>query len=532
MKKICFLLALLFSIHISAQQFYQTTGPAGSGGNCFWIYPEGDLVLVAFNDRLFRSTNGGDSYEVVTSLFDADLSTARFVGRIGDYLVAGVNSADRIYRSADDGVTWEPVFDGLPMQMGFPSAVPTDMFSDGETMVIGGTNFFAKSTDEGASWQPLDGVLGMSVFGIDKINGTWYICTSANESNLPGYPIFRSTDDGVTWNALPAAPETDLGIGNPIAQNTTGFAEYGGAIYAITESNAGDALQKSEDDGVTWQAVGDFIGGKYILNVDDVLYVSSFEGLERSFDGGDTWEVVLGQEYFGFGVHGYMVQEGNKLWVATAQGPVVFDLQSEEVTNSTIPSASVPFVLAAEGLIVGVEQGNVLVSNDFGQSYSTVNGLISPNFFAYSASISQGTIYLFGAVDALFDYAIYFSTDGGSTWSELNGLPETDSQGTILSFNPLIYGAGMGENLTFYRSDDDGATWVEGTVTLEGDPLIPDAVVQNIEQHGDYLFADITSGFGFSTDGGNTWTVRATDTDAPVYGWEGLRYRSPRALIR
>ena len=35
------------------------------------------------------------------------------------------------------------------------------------------------------------------------------------------------------------------------------------------------------------------------------------------------------------------------------------------------------------------------------------------------------------------------------------------------------------------------------------------------------LVADITDGFGYSNDGGITWTVRATDTDAPIYGWEG-----------
>ncbi|MEM9051209.1 MAG: T9SS type A sorting domain-containing protein [Bacteroidota bacterium] len=519
MRNLYFILVLFFSSNLVAQPLYQTSGPAGSGGNCYWIYPEGDLVFVAFNDRLYRSTNGGDSYEVVTTLFDADLSTVRCVGRVGDYIVSATNSADRVYRSADDGLTWEPVFEGLPTIMGFPAAVPTDMYTDGSTLILGGTNFFAMSTDEGASFQPLNGVLGSSTFGIDKVNDNWYICTSANETNLPAYPIFRSTDNGATWNALPAAPETDLGIGNPIAQNTTGITEYEGAIYAITESNAGDALQKSEDNGATWEAVGSFIGGKYIRNIDDVLYVTSFQGLDRSFDGGDTWEEVLGPEYFSFGFHGYMVQEGNKLWVATGQGPVIYDLTTGEVTDSAIPSASIPFVVAADGLIVGLQNGEVTVSNDQGQTYDVINLLISEFFFASSVSINSGTIYVYGSTGQ--SAGIYFSTDGGASWAELGGLPENDSNGSILSYNPLIYGTGEGPDLTFYRSDDDGASWSEATVTVEGDPLENDAVVQNIEQHGDYLFADITDGFGYSTDGGVSWTVRATDTDAPIYGWEG-----------
>ena len=476
--------------------------------------------MTAFNNKLYRSTDGGETFEVVSESFFSDFSAPRVIGRSGDFLVLGCIEGDRVYQSADDGVTWTPVYEGLPEIMGFPGAVPSDLDFTDDLVVMGGTNFILKSTDNGASWEPLAGVLGSTVFGIDKVEDDWYVCVSANEPNLPAYPIYRSTDDGLTWDALPAAPETDLGIGNPIAQNSNAITVLGGTIFAITGSNAGDALQKSEDDGESWQQVGDFIFGSCIRNYNGDLYLTTYDGFYRSQNGGETWDLLLGPEYFGLSENGYLFRDGNKIWIATSQGPLYFNLNTETFSSPAIPSASIPNLIASNGILVGVQNGQVSFSNDYGNSYEEINGIFSDNFFATSASIDGNTIFISGTSGFSGDFIVYSSDDSGNSWSLFDGLPQGSGTGAILSYNPLVYGVGLGADLTFYRSDNDGESWNEAEVTVIGGPLIPDAVIQKIERHGNILFADITNGFGYSLDNGQNWTLRAMDTDSPVYGWE------------
>mgnify|MGYP006282434359 CR=1 FL=1 len=432
----------------------------------------------------------------------------------------GANNEDRVYRSIDEGLTWEPVYEGLPNISGFPSASPTNIHYEDGLLVMGGTNFILKSEDDGETWQPLDGVVGSTTYAIDKTESKWHVCTSANESNLPAYPIFYSEDQGTTWQNYENAPETDPEIGNPIAQTTNALAELNGNLFAATGSNAGDALQKSSDGGLTWEPVGDFIFTNCVRNVDGTLYVTSSEGLYSSQDGGDTWEEILDQTYFGLSVNGYMKQDGDKLWICSSRGPLYLDLNSGEVSDSGIPTGSVSKIFASNGIIAGIQNGIFYLSNDFGQSYNQINELVAEGFLPSNVTIDGNTIYASGSTNSFTEWGTYMSNDGGLTWEQMENLPGGNFQGAILSFNPMIFGVGMGEDISFHKSTDGGASWTESDINLIGDPPIPDARVQAINKYGDVIFADITKGYAYSFDDGDSWTMRATDTDAAVYGWE------------
>ncbi|MBZ0243338.1 MAG: T9SS type A sorting domain-containing protein, partial [Bacteroidales bacterium] len=96
----------------------------------------------------------------------------------------------------------------------------------------------------------------------------------------------------------------------------------------------------------------------------------------------------------------------------------------------------------------------------------------------------------------------------------------------FFSYGSQFYATGAGTDIKIYKSIDNGATWNETSLTVEGDPLSYNAEVQGFEKHGDMIFADIGYGFAFSADGGDTWTARKLASDGKVVGWPNnfIRY--------
>jgi hypothetical protein len=131
------------------------------------------------------------------------------------------------------------------------------------------------STDGGSTWvrtTSLDQINDISALAQDtrtRKTNTWYCSTGEPLVASIGEPIgyggyvgnglFKSTDNGVTWNILPSTVSTD----------SVAFASPFNWVNRIVT----DSFNNSED----------------------VLYAATIGGIERSSDGGTTWTMTLGQ---------------------------------------------------------------------------------------------------------------------------------------------------------------------------------------------------------------------------------------------
>ncbi len=206
-------------------------------------------LWVTSDDRVNRSRDLGATWEIAVP----DSLHVHFHGldldphHPGTVLIGSVasgtfrDSRPRVYRTDDDGVRWKDSSEGLP---------------DGEYSVH--ALHFARSTE--------DVVLMGSFRGGDI----------AHNGN-PGIGMFRSTDGGRSWSAIPLDGVEDV----------AGFVECDGRIHAATTTG----VLASDDAGQTWETT--WASEHQTLAVacfgDTVLALDQLDGLVRSDDRGTSW---------------------------------------------------------------------------------------------------------------------------------------------------------------------------------------------------------------------------------------------------
>lgn len=152
--------------------------------------------------------------------------------------------------------------------------------TDPATVIFGSHRGLLVSHDGGKAWAPIGP--GGDAMGIAQPpgSGTHYAA---------GHDVFfRSDDGGRTWSPTrPALPGSDI-------HGLAASAARPGTFYAFV---VGHGLFRSDDAGRTWQRAGAAPGSTMSLtaaatNGSDVLFASTMEGVQRSRDGGATWERV------------------------------------------------------------------------------------------------------------------------------------------------------------------------------------------------------------------------------------------------
>lgn len=159
--------------------------------------------------------------------------------------------------------------------------------TDGNVVVFGSHRGMLVSRDAGKTWTPI-GPAG-DAMGISMPPGSQTAYAAGHDV------LFRSDDGGETWRKeRPALPGTDI-------HGLAASAVTPGRFYAYV---AGQGLFRSDDGGTTWARAAAAPGSTMSMAVamsgdKDILFASTMEGVQRSRDGGATWEPVreIGSAY-------------------------------------------------------------------------------------------------------------------------------------------------------------------------------------------------------------------------------------------
>lgn len=249
----------------------------------------GLAVDVANSERLLLATHHG-----LLQLTDGKLSQ---VGTVADDLMGfspHPSDANIYYssghsarggnlgfqKSADGGVTWTKISDGLKGPVDFHSMTVSTANPD---IVYGHFSTLQRSMDGGQTWESAEGII--QPFMLTTHSQKENVVFAATQAG-----VMVSEDYGDTWSDL----SSQLSSG---AVST--FALGPNGTDALVFSQALEGLGKSTDGGITWKKIEGNFGGSALSFIaydqkssSNVYAISQENSIYKSTDGGETWSKV------------------------------------------------------------------------------------------------------------------------------------------------------------------------------------------------------------------------------------------------
>jgi photosystem II stability/assembly factor-like uncharacterized protein len=466
-KKLLFFLALIALLlpEFIYSQWELMNGPAGGGG--FIISPKPGTFFVSTTMGIYRSTDNTYSWHSVNNgvgFFFRDMVWA--MSGKGNTILFGtlghVISGARVYLSTNNGDNWIKVKSGR--------RINSILFKDNYIFytcdaVPGGDEGLFRSSDDGNSWVNL---YSNNVPGHLSSKGD-YVFYTAHDS------LLRSTDYGDTWEYI---------------SNVTPAFMFSNTNYLFIA--AGNYVHKSSDNGLTWDTVDAGFTIKHIVAKGNYLFgVDSWDySLKRSTDFGSTWELLYTNNIQAYG----LCVRGNTLYTSYDGVLRSFDNGNTwSFRNTGLTTLSIRKLFANNSYVFAATGEGMSYSSNNGQTWSVVYDTLvkgTPQSFAY----------LNNSYFCATDFGLFKSTNNGIGWSDIKGSfqawgPDDNILGSAFGqlylYSPL---------LGILRSSNLGTNWVLLPQYLGGD-------VRSFVQNSSFLFAATTNGVFRSSNLGNNWTA-------------------------
>ena len=182
------------------------------------------------------------------------------------------------FRTSNAGQTW--IFDSLALY-GFAFLKTIDFVDRFTGLAAGSNSIILRSNDGGAKWVPVFtadyGPSAILFNDVASVGGSIWMASGGN-STPPRGVIFRSTNDGVTWDTvLTTTGRVVTALSFP--NSSVGYA-------------AADSIYRTSNGGATWKGMSPIPASVRSMSFKDPLIgtvVCSLGKIYRTRDGGANW---------------------------------------------------------------------------------------------------------------------------------------------------------------------------------------------------------------------------------------------------
>ena len=509
------------------------------------IAPEG-----SFGGTLYRSTDAGNSWSDVLLLDGISVFDIEFAPGTNTY----IGTQDSVRRSTDGGISWsllnlgiglnDQVFD-VALDPSNPSIIWAGIGDAGGLQSVN----VMRSTDSGATWSnrtpPLATPISCRGIAVDPTDSNTVIAVFGG--SFGGGEVWTTTDGGDSWTDRSAGlPDNPM---QAVIYDGTRLLVGGGQLFG--SENVG--LYRSTDVGATWTPLHD--GTWPVLVVNDVavdpnnaqkiLVATDGGGVNRTTDGGGSWEIGIGGTA---GLAGrslrFRPNSSSELFLGTSSLAVFrstdsgdhFAQSSTGISELNLFSIDANPLASAELAVAfqGQNNGGLLSSLDGGGTWEQESA--PPTRYSSVRFAPDGTLYAISAGPSTVAQEGLYRREANGDWTPLgpNQGPLYESDLNTMRFsrnnsNLILLGGSdfgvAGFEGTIWRSTDAGQTWTK--VYEVGDfhrvtdiEIIEDGTDQNMVAAWNSESGDNIGGALRSTDGGASWFD--SSTGLPTF------FRSPR----
>lgn len=430
---------------------------------------KGDLYAAFSRAGVFRSINDGDSWERLA--VPGQPNPVHFVVH-GEELLA--ISYGKVFRTAD-GAFWS--------EGPGPEAFVNDATANGTAIYVAGFNGIYRSADAGLSWERSSDAASQIDLASVAANDTavWVGATEQNKGVM-----FVSSDEGATWSK----------VVNGNGRLESIFLSVHGILINIPY----DGVFRSVDNGATWQRVRQAPGPSLLwVTPAGVCYSFSNHRLSVSHDGGTSW-TERGSTMMGYS-HSKLYVNDDHAYVGTWGGGI---FRSSKTSDEPWEQKNTG-INAMEILDIAVLDQTIFAGTHFSFIHSTDDGgaTWTQQLDAFQSPAGDARNVLVVGSDIFVGQGgggIQRSSDRGVTWTrQNNGLD-----------NWLVESLGATETHVFaatreelYSSGDRGENWTRTGLDIT-------SVIRTLHGDGENLYVGTYDGLFLSENQGVS-SVRISD---------------------
>ena len=439
---------------------------------------------------IYKSANDGDNWQKVFEEYNSDSSAFRqiyAICSIGDILIAGGTTGLQeggIFRSLDQGLTWELITTGFPS-----GSIVYQLLSSG-------VDLYAR-TSHGLFWSPSNGDYWIAISsgistptgaGSGAISAEGTVLFAATYDGNEGPKTYKSTNRGTTWTNIPAMNSyyvmTLLNIGSNV---------FAGNIGNYGMSSNGGGVVRSTDGGTNWSQASIGLSGlncmAIISNGTDVFAGTRYNsGIYKSGNNGANWSKSLLPGTTSNNSILSMLSTASVIYAGVNTSGVYKSIDNGQNWTATAAIPKPIYALGANAtyLFAGTSNDGMRRSSDGGTTWATINtGLTTISQKSIRAIAVNGSKIYIGTSNGVFR-----SINDGTNWTAANSSPgNTSVKSLVVKGDTIVAGR--------LRSFNNGVTWT----VLSAAPSIINALLLD----GSTIYSGGTAGVHVSTDWGETW---------------------------
>jgi photosystem II stability/assembly factor-like uncharacterized protein len=260
--------------------------------------------------------------------------------------------------------------------------------------------------------------LSPALIGHGPYNNLGAMASAGGVSWAGMYDLYKSTDQGQTWNSL-------LWLGGSSANDISFYDDSTGVVSTV----GGNGLYLTTNQGRTWQ---NYFSG-------DDIFSARFAGSAKIIVVGDA------------SVHQFcFTTDGGATWTERAANIDPKDFYS-------------PASCSVIAFVENYESSYIAATTDYGQTWTNRPGTMEPDAHTFAALPPDGNI-IFGINEEGGNYSqdndlaeIYLSRDGGGSFKSIEQYPLASLAGCALITPAVVYVPTRTNGIL--ESTDTGATW-------------------------------------------------------------------------